>query len=165
MLALLWKSICNITTYPLLYIYYSGNKAVSQNKDRSEVDWKKGFSTLIREKSILSKHNRGGYGMYVAKFTFLSVCAITIGSTKADTDSLQNTLTYPLFRAKYSYTAAESDELSFKKGSLLYIIKSKQLCKNWWYARTKDSGEEGHVPYNYLEEMSLNAYPLKFVFG
>jgi len=59
---------------------------------------------------------------------------------------------YPVFFAKYDYT---SEDISFKSGDQLFIINDDN--KDWWYARAKDSGEEGHVPSNYVAKSSLDA--------
>ena len=58
-------------------------------------------------------------------------------------------LTYPLCVGKYDYTARSAEELSFKKGDLLYIIVGG--CA-WWFARAKHSGQEAYIPSNYVEE-------------
>ena len=63
--------------------------------------------------------------------------------------STQKQSTYPLFVSKYDYLATNSDELSFKKGTLFYIINNEE---DWWYARAECSGKEGYIPSNYLEE-------------
>jgi len=65
---------------------------------------------------------------------------------------------YPLFRGKCDFRAVRKDLLSFKKGSLLYNLKSKEINKNWLYVKAKDSGEEGYVPKDYLENVPLDTY-------
>ena len=50
--------------------------------------------------------------------------------------------TYPLFIAKYDFVSEKDELLSFNKGDLLYIINKEG---EWWYARAKQSDEEGYV--------------------
>lgn len=48
---------------------------------------------------------------------------------------------------KYDYTAVEDDELSFRKGDMLYVINDEG---DWWLAETADSCKEGLIPKNYV---------------
>ena len=65
-------------------------------------------------------------------------------------------LNYPLFVGNYDYSATTDDDLSFKKGDLLYIIDRDE--GDWWFARSKDTGQEGYIPSNYVAECkSLDA--------
>ena len=64
-------------------------------------------------------------------------------------------LNYPLFIGNYDYSATADDDISFKKGDLLYIINRDE--GDWWFARSKDTGQEGYVPSNYVAEYSLDA--------
>ena len=68
----------------------------------------------------------------------------------------QDTLNFPLFVGKYDYSSRTDDDLSFKKGDLLYIINTDE--GDWWYARSKSTGQEGYIPNNYVAEYkSLDA--------
>ena len=63
---------------------------------------------------------------------------------------------YPVFVGKYDYDSRTDDDLSFKKGDLMYIISTDE--GDWWFARSKDSGKEGYIPSNYVAEWkSLDA--------
>ena len=63
---------------------------------------------------------------------------------------------FPLFVGKYDYASRTDDDLSFKKGDLLYIINTDE--GDWWYARSKHTGQEGYIPNNYVAEYkSLDA--------
>ena len=63
---------------------------------------------------------------------------------------------WPLFVGKYDYDSRTEDDLGFKKGDLLYVIKIQHA--DWWYAQHKDSGDKGFVPSNYIAEYkSLDA--------
>ena len=63
---------------------------------------------------------------------------------------------YPLFVAKYSYSSRTDDDLSFKKGDLLYIINTDE--GDWWFARSRQTGQDGYIPNNYVAEYkSLDA--------
>ncbi len=63
---------------------------------------------------------------------------------------------YPVYVGKYDYDSRTDDDLSFKKGELLYIISTDE--GDWWFARCKDTGKEGYIPSNYVAEWkSLDA--------
>ena len=63
---------------------------------------------------------------------------------------------HPIFVGKYDYDSRTDDDLSFKKGDLMYIISTDE--GDWWFARSKDSGREGYIPSNYVAEYkSLDA--------
>ena len=57
---------------------------------------------------------------------------------------------YPLVVGKYDYSSRTDDDLSFKKGDLLCIINADD--GDWWYARSKTTGQEGYIPNNYVAE-------------
>ena len=57
---------------------------------------------------------------------------------------------YPLFVGKYDYSSRTDDDLGFKKGDLLYIINTDD--PDWWHARSKNTGQEGYIPSNYVAE-------------
>lgn len=56
----------------------------------------------------------------------------------------------PTFIAKFDYDCRTDDDLSFKKGDLLYIISTEE--GDWWYARHRETGLDGYVPSNYIAE-------------
>lgn len=53
----------------------------------------------------------------------------------------------PLFVAKYIYLARTKNDLSLRKGQLLYILNTDD--KDWWWARSTSS-EEGYIPSNHV---------------
>ena len=57
---------------------------------------------------------------------------------------------FPLFVGKYDYTSRTDDRISFKKGDLLHIVSTDE--GDWWFARSKDTGQEGYIPSNYVAE-------------
>ena len=61
-------------------------------------------------------------------------------------------LSHPLYIANHTFSSELNGDLNFKKGDQLYIINSDN--KNWWYARAKDSGQEGYIPVNYVTRLS-----------
>ena len=64
--------------------------------------------------------------------------------------------THTLFVAKYDYKSQTAKDMSFKKGDELFIINSDN--KDWWFARAKNSGQEGCVPSSYVAQLkSLDA--------
>ena len=60
------------------------------------------------------------------------------------------TSSYPIYVGKYDHNGCADDDLSFKKGDLMYIINTD--VEDWWFARSKDSGKEGYIPSNYVAE-------------
>lgn len=63
---------------------------------------------------------------------------------------------YPIYVGKYDYDSRTDDDLSFKKGDLMYIISTDE--GDWWFARSKDTDKEGYIPSNYVAEWkSLDA--------
>ena len=52
-----------------------------------------------------------------------------------------------IYKGKYEYAAMQDDELSFKKGELLYVINDEG---DWWLAENMDSSKEGLIPKNYV---------------
>ena len=72
---------------------------------------------------------------------------------------------YPLFIAKYDFSSTDDEDLSFKKGDLLYVINRDK--DDWWYARAKHTGQEGYIPINYVTKLrapkpdsKVSNYPL-----
>lgn len=63
---------------------------------------------------------------------------------------------YTIYVGKYDYESRTDDDLSFKKGDLMYIISTDD--KDWWFAQSKDTGKEGYIPSNHVAEWkSLDA--------
>ena len=57
---------------------------------------------------------------------------------------------YPLYVGKYDYDRWLDDDLSFKKGDLMYILNTDD--EDWWLARSKETGKEGYIPSNHVAE-------------
>ena len=55
-----------------------------------------------------------------------------------------------IYISKYDYDSRTNDDLSFKKGDLMYIITMDE--DHWWFARSQDMAREGYVPSNYVAE-------------
>ena len=63
---------------------------------------------------------------------------------------------YPVFVGKYDYDSRTDDDLSFKKGDLLYIISTDE--GDWWFAQSMITGKEGYIPSNHVAKWgSLDA--------
>ena len=58
---------------------------------------------------------------------------------------------YPLYIGLFDYSARASDDISFKKGDLLYVLSTDESA-DWWLARAKHSDQEGYIPSNYVAE-------------
>ena len=56
---------------------------------------------------------------------------------------------YPLYIGVYDHSAKTPEDLSFKKGDLMYIINDDKLC-DLWFARRKDTGKEGYILRHYV---------------
>ena len=50
-----------------------------------------------------------------------------------------------MFVGKYDFDSRRDDDLSFKKGDLLYIISKDG---DWWFAQAMATGKEGYIPSN-----------------
>ena len=60
---------------------------------------------------------------------------------------------YPLYRGKYDFYLEEDDKyLSFKKGDLMYMLNMVE--EGWWFARSKQTRQEGYVPNNFVAEFN-----------
>lgn len=52
-------------------------------------------------------------------------------------------------RAMYDYTAADSDEVSFKDGDVIVNVQS--IDEGWMYGTVQRTGKTGMLPANYVE--------------
>ena len=55
-----------------------------------------------------------------------------------------------MFVGKWDYDSRTDDDLSFKKGDLMYIIDTED--EDWWFARSLTTGKEGYIPSNHVAE-------------
>ena len=61
-----------------------------------------------------------------------------------------------MFVGKYDYDSRTDDDLSFKKGDLLYIVSTDD--EDWWFGESVATGKEGYIPSSYVAEWeSLDA--------
>ena len=66
-------------------------------------------------------------------------------------------VTYPIYAAMYDYKSRTGDDLGFEKSDLLCIVNADN--KEWWVARSKETGKEGYIPCNYVAKVnSLNIF-------
>ena len=72
--------------------------------------------------------------------------SVPVHIRKTETDP-----TYSLCEAKYDFFSEKDEHLNFKKGDLLYIINVEG---EWWYARAKQSGQEGYIPHNSVADLN-----------
>ncbi|XP_065889127.1 proto-oncogene tyrosine-protein kinase Src-like isoform X2 [Dysidea avara] len=70
---------------------------------------------------------------------------------------------YPLYVGKHNYSARTTDDLSFKKGDLLFVIRADD--DGWWLARCKESTKEGYVPSGYIVEFKSPLSAEEWYFG
>ena len=61
-----------------------------------------------------------------------------------------------MFVGIHDYDSRADDDLSFKKGDLLYIISTDD--EDWWFAQSMIAGKEGYIPSNHVAKWgSLDA--------
>ena len=73
-----------------------------------------------------------------------------------DLPSVPTQMNYPLYVGKYDYDSRTDDDLSFRKGDLMYIISTEE--GDWWFAQLKETNQKGYIPSNYIAEYkSLDA--------
>ncbi|XP_046887934.1 LIM and SH3 domain protein 1 isoform X1 [Hypomesus transpacificus] len=53
------------------------------------------------------------------------------------------------FRAVYSYTATDADEVSLQEGDL--VVDVQQIDEGWMYGRIERTGQQGMLPANYVQ--------------
>ena len=84
----------------------------------------------------------------------LSLLSLNLQPTAATSalppKSAEPTVNYPIFVGKANYDSRTDDDLSFRKGDLMYIINTDE--GDWWFARSKDGGKEGYIPSGYVTE-------------
>ena len=51
-----------------------------------------------------------------------------------------------MFVGKWDYESRTDDDLSFKKGDLLYIISTDE--GDWWFAQSMTTGKDGYISSN-----------------
>ena len=56
---------------------------------------------------------------------------------------------FPVFVAKFDLISQTSEDLSFKKGDLMYVIKKDG---DWWFACMQRSAMDGFIPSNFVAE-------------
>uniref|UniRef100_H2M818 LIM and SH3 domain protein 1 n=2 Tax=Oryzias latipes TaxID=8090 RepID=H2M818_ORYLA len=59
------------------------------------------------------------------------------------------------YQALYSYTAAESDEVSFQEGDL--IFDAEPIDEGWMYGSNQRTGQRGMLPLNYVRPLESTA--------
>ena len=62
----------------------------------------------------------------------------------------QPNVSYPKYTAKYDYESRTDNDLSFKKGDIMYIADTDE--GEWLYARSEDSKREGYIPSSYVAD-------------
>ena len=61
-----------------------------------------------------------------------------------------------MFVGKYDFDSQTDDDMSFKRGDLLYIISTDE--GDWWFGQAMATGQEGYIPSNYVAKWgSLDA--------
>ncbi|XP_067100646.1 LIM and SH3 domain protein 1-like [Osmerus mordax] len=55
------------------------------------------------------------------------------------------------FRAVYSYTATDADEVSLQEGDL--VVDVQQIDEGWMYGRIERTGQQGMLPANYVQPL------------
>ena len=70
---------------------------------------------------------------------------------------------YPVYSAKFSYTAQEKDDLTIQEGDQVFLIDGSN--KDWWYMILESTRKAGFVPMNYLTKdvCKLDEKQIQFV--
>ena len=90
-----------------------------------------------------------------AKTSDMKVPPKVLSTSTSGADTHQEAVKSPkmskdtLYVAKYDYEACKDDELSFRKGDMMYITSTDG---DWWYAHLRDSNQKGYVPNNFIVE-------------
>ena len=72
---------------------------------------------------------------------------------KTASKSVPEVSRYPLYIGKYEFISEDDNKcLSFRKGDLMYILNNVE--GDWWFARSKQTGQEGYVPNNFVAEFN-----------
>lgn len=74
----------------------------------------------------------------------LPALALAPGCSRVPPLTLQKTV-----RAMYDYTAADTDEVSFKDGDV--IVNVQAIDDGWMYGTVQRTGKTGMLPANYVE--------------
>ena len=57
-----------------------------------------------------------------------------------------------MFVGVYDFDSRRDDELSFKKGDLLYLVSTDE--GDWRFAQSMTTGKEGYIPSNRVAKWS-----------
>jgi fyn-related kinase len=65
--------------------------------------------------------------------------------------------------ALFDYDSRTDQDLSFKKGEVLYIFDEDKKANGWWLAKLRDSQLQGYIPSQYVAQLdSLESQPWYF---
>ena len=105
------------------------------------------------KKNTAQKQEKVSNNNHTSRGTSTSRISQTVANvaTKSSAMEKQKELHYPLWVAKWDYPSTERNYLSFKKGDLFYIINTNK--GDWWYARSKHTGQKGYIPCNYIDQL------------
>ena len=120
-----------------------------------DLNFKKGDLLYIinrdKENWWLAKAKDSGQEGYIP-FNYVTKFRAPKVAPKVAPKPLPEVSQYPLYRGKYDYFSEDDKYLSFKKGDLMYMLNMVE--EDWWFARFKQTGQEGYVPYNYVAEFN-----------
>ena len=72
-----------------------------------------------------------------------------VDASKPQPSETSSSQDFPVYVAKYDYSADDDNKLSFKKGDLLTVFSKEG---KWWSAQLQSTGEKGKIPSNFVEE-------------
>ena len=105
----------------------------------------------------LNNHHRHGHGLLVKINLLIFILNIIQPTAESPVpvgeiplSKSETTSAYPMYIGMYDYDAQTFDDLSFRKSDLMYIIYADKGDR--WFARLKDSGEEGYISSNYVDK-------------
>ena len=87
--------------------------------------------------------------MKVKNTFFCNLCFYLIHNNYTLTNILLQETHFPVFISKCDHESCNSDELSFKKGDLMYIVGTEEGGR--WFAQLKETGKQGYVSNSSVE--------------
>ncbi|XP_028250344.1 nebulin isoform X3 [Parambassis ranga] len=135
----------------------------AQRRSKEQSRSTSALSNVVDEKSEVSQeadHHTSLYsngfmassiGYHQAKTVEVQQRSSSVATQQTTVSSIpsQPSTTGKTVRAMYDYTAADSDEVSFKDGDVIVNVQS--IDEGWMYGTVQRTGKTGMLPANYVE--------------
>ncbi|XP_063070235.1 nebulin isoform X5 [Engraulis encrasicolus] len=121
---------------------------VSENVDGHHMSL---YSTNIAASSIGTFNGTSTIGYQQARTVELQQRSSSVATQQTTVSSIPShpSTTGKTVRAMYDYSAADTDEVSFKDGDVIVNVQS--IDEGWMYGTVQRSGKTGMLPANYVE--------------